>query len=148
MPALTKNELNHEENLFLMVPLGTARLTVRLGTNKHHRNGPRRNRVATARATVIVDGTSRGVATDFDGNFSIQASQGETLLITYVGYADQRVTVGNQDNYIVNLSLDNELEEVVITGVAEKDRRSWEQKLDTFLFQQEILTHGKRRYTL
>ena len=69
-------------------------------------------------ATVVVDGTSRGVATDFDWNFSIQASQGETLLITYVGYADQRVTVGNQDNYIVNLSLDNELEEVVITGVA------------------------------
>ena len=68
-------------------------------------------------ATVIVDGTSRGVATDFDGNFSIQASQGETLLITYVGYADQRVTVGNQDNHIVNLSLDNELEEVVITAL-------------------------------
>ena len=37
-------------------------------------------------ATVIVDGTSRGVATDFDGNFSIDAEQGEVLVITYVGY--------------------------------------------------------------
>ena len=60
-------------------------------------------------ATVIVDGTSRGVATDFDGNFSIQASQGETLLITYVGYSDQRISVGSQDSYTINLSQDNEL---------------------------------------
>ncbi len=69
-------------------------------------------------ATVIIEGTSIGVATDFDGNFSIQASQGETLLITYVGYADQRITVGSEDSYTINMSLDNELEEVVITGVA------------------------------
>lgn len=68
-------------------------------------------------ATVIVDGTSRGVATDFDGNFTIEANQGETLLVTYVGYADQRVNVGNQDTYTVNLSPDNELEEVVVTSL-------------------------------
>ena len=68
-------------------------------------------------ATVIVDGTSRGVATDFDGNFSIDAEQGEVLVITYVGYADQRLTVGSQDNYTINLSLDNELEEVVVTSL-------------------------------
>ena len=39
-------------------------------------------------ATVVVDGTTRGVATDFDGNFSIEASTDEILLITYIGYAD------------------------------------------------------------
>ena len=69
-------------------------------------------------ATVIVEGTTRGVATDFDGNFSIQASQGEVLVITYVGYTDQRITIDNQDNFIINLSPDNELEEVILTGVA------------------------------
>ena len=75
-------------------------------------------------ATVIVEGTTRGVATDFDGNFSLQASQGETLLITYVGYADQRVTVGNQDSYTINMSLDNELQEVVITAYGTQKRES------------------------
>ena len=40
-------------------------------------------------ATVFIDGTSQGVATDFDGNFSIQSSEGDVLLITYVGYADR-----------------------------------------------------------
>ena len=68
-------------------------------------------------ATVIIDGTSQGVATDFDGNFSIQASEGDVLLITYVGYADQRVTVGGQDSYTINMAPDNELEEVVITAL-------------------------------
>lgn len=68
-------------------------------------------------ATVIIDGTSQGVATDFDGNFSIQASEGDVLLITYVGYADQRVSVGNQDSYTINMATDNELEEVVVTAL-------------------------------
>ena len=55
-------------------------------------------------ATVVIDGTTRGVAADFDGNFSIQASEGETLVITYIGYADQRLSVGSQDSYTINLS--------------------------------------------
>lgn len=46
-------------------------------------------------ATVVVEGTSRGVATDFDGNFSIEAELGEVLVITYVGYAEQRITIGS-----------------------------------------------------
>ena len=33
-------------------------------------------------ATVLVNGTNCGVTTDFDGNFSIQASEGETLIVS------------------------------------------------------------------
>ena len=68
-------------------------------------------------ATVLVDGTNRGVTTDFDGNFSIQASEGETLIVSYVGYADQSIPVVSQDNYSATLSPDNELEEVVLTAL-------------------------------
>ena len=69
-------------------------------------------------ATIIVEGSSRGgVATDFDGNFSIEASAGESLLVTYVGYADQRITIGTADNYSITLTADNELEEVVLTAL-------------------------------
>ena len=71
-------------------------------------------------ATVLVDGTNRGVTTDFDGNFSIQASEGETLIVSYVSYADQSIPVGSQDSYSATLSPDNELEEAVLTGVAGK----------------------------
>jgi hypothetical protein len=68
-------------------------------------------------ATVVIENTTQGVSTDFDGNFSINASQGNVLVISYVGYSDQRITVGTQDNYNTSLSPDNELEEVVLTAL-------------------------------
>ena len=37
-------------------------------------------------ATVVVEGTSNGVSTDFDGNYSINASMGNTLVFSFVGY--------------------------------------------------------------
>jgi len=45
-------------------------------------------------ATVVVQGTSIGVTSDFDGNYSISASQGDVLVFSYVGYESQTVTVG------------------------------------------------------
>ena len=41
-------------------------------------------------ASVIIEGTSRGTQTDFDGNFSIEASSTETLVISYVGFKNLR----------------------------------------------------------
>ena len=35
---------------------------------------------------VIVKGTTRGVQTDFDGNYSIKASAGETLVFSFIGF--------------------------------------------------------------
>ena len=37
-------------------------------------------------ATVLVTGTNNGVTTDFDGNYSIMASEGDVLSVSYVGY--------------------------------------------------------------
>ena len=54
-------------------------------------------------ATVVVENTTRGASTDFDGNFSIQASEGEILIVSYVGYANQRITVGATDTYALTL---------------------------------------------
>ena len=67
-------------------------------------------------AIIIVEGSNRGVTSDFDGNFSIQAAEGEVLVVSYVGYADEQVAVGNQDSYSISLTADNKLEEVVITA--------------------------------
>ncbi len=46
-------------------------------------------------ATIIVENTNRGVTTDFDGNYSIEAQAGEVLLVSYVGYTTQRITSGS-----------------------------------------------------
>ena len=71
-------------------------------------------------ATVLVQGTSNGVTTDFDGNFSNEASEGDTLEVSFVGYANQTLVVGSADSYSVTLSPGNELEEVVVTSLGIK----------------------------
>ena len=67
-------------------------------------------------ATVIVQGTSTGVSTDFDGNYQINATQGETLVFSFVGYVEQIVSV-NGATLNISLQTNNELEEVVVTGI-------------------------------
>ncbi len=67
-------------------------------------------------ASVIEQGTSNGVSTDFDGNFSIQIAEGSVLEISFLGYSSKTVTIGNQDSYTISLEPSNELEEVIVTG--------------------------------
>ena len=71
-------------------------------------------------AKVIIENTTRGVSTDFDGNFSIDVALNEILIISYVGYGDQRITIGAADNYSVALAPSNELEEVIVTSLGIK----------------------------
>ena len=71
-------------------------------------------------ATVLEVNSANGVTTDFDGNFSIQVADGATLEISFVGYDNQTITVGSQDNYEIVLSAGNELEEVVVTSLGLK----------------------------
>jgi len=67
-------------------------------------------------ASVVVKGTGVGTTTDFDGNFTIQASTGDVLEVSFVGFSSQEITVAGQDQIVVFLETDNELEEVVVTG--------------------------------
>ena len=67
-------------------------------------------------ASVVVQGTSQGTTTDFDGNFSIETPQGSTLVISYVGYDSQLIVVGSSP-INVQLSSDNALDEVVVTAL-------------------------------
>ena len=78
------------------------------------------NGVPLPGATVVVEGTSTGVSTDFDGNYSISASQGDTLVFSFVGYASQSVAVGSSATINVSLEPDNSLEEVVVTALGVK----------------------------
>ena len=55
-------------------------------------------------ATVQVKDTDRGTSTDFDGNYSIEASSGDVLVISFVGFATQEIAVGDQDQINVTLA--------------------------------------------
>ena len=68
-------------------------------------------------ATVLVQGTTTGVTTDFDGNFSINASEGQILEFSFVGYETAVVTVGSSNVINISLSLGTQLEEVIVTSL-------------------------------
>ena len=68
-------------------------------------------------ATVQVKGTSDGTITDFDGNFSLKAKVGNTLVVSYVGYSTQEVKISKQTGNRIVLKEDAEvLDEVVVVG--------------------------------
>ena len=43
--------------------------------------------------SVLVKGTTTGIITDVDGNFTVPAKNGDVLLIKYLGYKDQEIKV-------------------------------------------------------
>ncbi|WP_397362042.1 SusC/RagA family TonB-linked outer membrane protein [Olleya sp. R77988] len=71
-------------------------------------------------ATVVVKGTSNGSTSDFDGNYSIEASTGQTLIFSYVGYGNAEKTVTSSNTLNVGLLPDNTLDEVVVTALGIK----------------------------
>ncbi|MEC4049531.1 SusC/RagA family TonB-linked outer membrane protein [Flavobacterium sp. SUN046] len=54
-------------------------------------------------ANVVVEGTKRGVQTDFDGKYSIKVNQGETLVFSYIGMESQSIKVGSSTKLNVSL---------------------------------------------
>lgn len=68
---------------------------------------------------VLMDGTTNGTQTDFDGNYSIQGSSGDVLVFSYIGFETQQKVVGTSSVINITMAVDaSELEEVVVTGVA------------------------------
>lgn len=68
-------------------------------------------------ASVLEKGTTNGVITDIDGNFSLSVSPKATIIISYVGYTTQEIPLNGQKNLKVILKEDNEmLDEVVVIG--------------------------------
>ncbi len=66
---------------------------------------------------IVVKNTNNGTQTNFDGVYSIQASQGNTLVFSYLGFSDKEVSVDSSST--INLQLEPsaaELEEVVVTA--------------------------------
>ncbi len=67
---------------------------------------------------VVVKGTTNGVITDIDGKFQLDAPQGATLVITYIGYVKQEVKATGGELKIKLVEDSQTLSEVIVTGVA------------------------------
>ena len=70
---------------------------------------------------IVVEGTTNGTQTDFDGNYAIQASEGQSLVFTYIGQKPETRTVDSGDTINVQLVEDAQaLDEVVVTALGIK----------------------------
>ena len=76
-------------------------------------------------ATILVVGTDEGVTSGFDGNFSIEALEGSTLSIQFVGYSSQEIPVATDNDYTISLQADS-LQEVVVTALGiSREKITW-----------------------
>jgi TonB-linked SusC/RagA family outer membrane protein len=74
---------------------------------------------------IIEKGTSNGVLTDLDGNYSIKVGEDATLVFSYTGYETQEVAVGSQTKIDVQLSAGVNLDEVVVTALGiQKEKKA------------------------
>ncbi|GAB2620399.1 SusC/RagA family TonB-linked outer membrane protein [Belliella aquatica] len=73
---------------------------------------------------VRVKGSTRGSVSNIDGEYSIQASNDETLIFSFIGFTTQEVSVGNRSTIDLTLELDSKiLGEVVVTGYKTQNSR-------------------------
>ncbi len=73
-------------------------------------------------ASVLVKGTTRGTVTDLDGNYSIQAADNETLVISYTGYATRELPVGTNETVSMGLASGELLDEVVVVAYGKQKK--------------------------
>ena len=67
--------------------------------------------------SITIQGTTTGVQTDFDGNYTIKAKQGDVLVYNYLGYKTEQRTVGSESVINVTMTQDStELDEIVVIG--------------------------------
>ncbi len=72
---------------------------------------------------VIIKGTTNGVSTDFDGNFTLNAKAGDVLVVSFLGMRTVEVTVDSNNSYDVVMEEDTaQLDEVVVVGYGTQRR--------------------------
>lgn len=74
--------------------------------------------------SIVVKGTSRGTVTDNSGAYSLPVSNTDILVFTFIGFEQQEITVGERTNIdVVMRTSVNELQEVVVIGYGERERK-------------------------
>ncbi len=97
--------------LLCLFPLGAMAQSLVKGTVKDVAGEP------IIGASVKVQGAKTGAITDFNGDFSVQANNNATLVISYIGYITETVKVNGRNNIQITLNEDAQtLNDVVVIG--------------------------------
>jgi TonB-dependent starch-binding outer membrane protein SusC len=83
-----------------------------------------RNSAPIPGATITVKGTDRFTVADDAGKFSIDASTGDVLVVTIIGYTKQEIVIGKRKSIAVKLSeVALQLDDVVVIGYGRAKRK-------------------------
>lgn len=73
---------------------------------------------------IVISGTNNGTQTNFDGEFSITAAEGDVLVFTFMGLETREIMVDANNNYSVTMQeSDSKLDEVVVVGYGTQKRK-------------------------
>jgi TonB-linked SusC/RagA family outer membrane protein len=90
-------------------------------------------------ATVMIENTQRGTTTDFDGLFTIEASKGEVLVISFIGFTTQKMQIDDRTSYDFQLAEDAaQLDEVVVVGYGTQKKVNLTGSVQTVSFREEV----------
>lgn len=105
--------------LILMVPVMAQTKRTITGTVNDESGEP------VISALINIDGTTTAVYSDLNGNYSIQAEEGQTLVFSFLGYVKQTHKVGKSDviNVILKEDDNTRLSDVVVVGYSTVERR-------------------------
>ena len=88
---------------------------------------------------VIEKGTTNGVITDIDGNFSLDVPENAILQISYIGYVSQEIAVKDKQVFRIMLKEDSQsLEEVVVVGYGTQKKVNLTGAVSSIKFGQEL----------
>jgi TonB-linked SusC/RagA family outer membrane protein len=90
-------------------------------------------------ASVSVKGTSKGITTDFDGTFTLIASIGQTIEVSYLGYESTSFKVDSKKTYAIVLKESAaQLDEIVVVGYGTQKKVNLTGAVQTVTFKDEI----------
>jgi len=68
-------------------------------------------------ATIMVEGTQRGVVSDMDGNFALMVSESESLIVSYLGFKLEQIPVAGKSTFLIQMEPEFlSFDEVVVIG--------------------------------
>ena len=73
---------------------------------------------------ILIKGTTTGTQSDFDGNYSINAKINDVLVFSYVGMAQQEITVESSNEVNVTMGAGTDLDEVVVVAYGSQTKKS------------------------
>lgn len=92
-------------------------------------------------ANVIVKGSTTGVITDIDGNFTLEVPDNATLQVSYIGYLPQEIKVSNQTSFDITLVEDSKtLDEVIVVGYGTQKKANLTGAVSSVNFEEQALS--------